>query len=35
MISQALLEARKYEEAMEKRIPKEDKPEFHLSPRDG
>lgn len=35
MISQSLLEARKYEEAMEKRIPKEDKPEFHLSPRVG
>ena len=35
MISQALLEARKYEEALEKRIPKEDRPEFHLSSRVG
>ena len=35
MISQALLEARKYEEALEKRIAKEDRPEFHLSSRVG
>lgn len=35
MTSQALLEARKYEEAMEKTITKEERPEFHLSSRVG
>lgn len=35
MTSQALLEARKYEEAMEKMIKKEERPEFHLSSRVG
>lgn len=32
MTSQTLREARKYEEAFGKRIPKEDKPAFHLAP---
>ncbi|MBR2766095.1 MAG: glycoside hydrolase family 32 protein, partial [Blautia sp.] len=34
-ISQALLEARKYEEAFEKRISSDDRPSFHLVPRVG
>lgn len=35
MISQTLREARKYEEAAEKMITKEDRPDFHLSARTG
>lgn len=35
MISQTLREARKYEEASEKMIAKEDRPDFHLSARTG
>lgn len=35
MNSQTLREARKYEEASEKLIPREQKPEFHLAPRTG
>lgn len=35
MISQTLREARKYEEASEKMIPKEERPDFHLSTRTG
>ncbi len=35
MTSQTLREARKYEEASEKLIPKEERPEFHLSARTG
>ena len=35
MTSQTLREARKYEEAFEKLIKKEERPDFHLSPRTG
>lgn len=35
MITQALREAREYEAAFEKNIKKEEKPDFHLSPRIG
>lgn len=35
MTSQILREARKYEEASEKKIKKEDRPDFHLSARTG
>ncbi|MCM1236747.1 MAG: glycoside hydrolase family 32 protein, partial [Ruminococcus flavefaciens] len=35
MISQGLLEARKYEETGEERIGKESRPHFHLSSRIG
>ena len=35
MTSQTLREARKYEEALEKTIRKEERPEFHLTPRTG
>ena len=35
MTSQTLREARKYEEAFEKTIKKEERPEFHLTPRTG
>ena len=35
MTSQRLGEARRYEEASEKRIPDEERPAFHLSPRVG
>ncbi len=35
MTSQTLREARKYEEASEKMIRKEERPDFHLSTRTG
>ena len=35
MITQTLREARKYEEASEKNIKKEERPAFHLSARTG
>ena len=35
MTSQTLREARKYEEASEKLIGKEERPDFHLTPRTG
>ena len=35
MTSQTLREARKYEEASEKLISKEERPDFHLTPRAG
>ena len=35
MTSQTLREARKYEEASEKMIKKEERPDFHLSARTG
>ena len=35
MTSQTLREARKYEEVFEKTIKKEERPEFHLTPRTG
>ncbi len=35
MSSQTLREARKYEETSEKMITKEERPDFHLTPRTG
>ena len=35
MTSQTLREARKYEETSEKLIGKEERPDFHLTPRTG
>ena len=35
MISQTLRDARRYEEEMERKIAKEDRPDFHLSSRAG